>query len=50
MGAMSKKVILVSAAAGLLVLLAGGAFVATWDVPPPTKPIEKVLPDAQFPR
>ena len=50
MGAMSKKIILASAVAGLLVLLAGGTFVATWNIPPPTKPVEKVLPDAQFPR
>lgn len=35
----------------VLVLAAGGAvFVATWDIPPPTKEIRKVLPDERFPR
>jgi hypothetical protein len=34
----------------LLVLVIGGgmAFLLTWDIPPPSGPIEKVLPDARF--
>ncbi|MFQ5764702.1 MAG: hypothetical protein ACE5GT_07230 [Rhodospirillales bacterium] len=35
----------------LVVLLAGGAaFLATWDIPAPVKQVERVLPDARFPR
>ncbi|MDP7342691.1 MAG: hypothetical protein QF767_04870, partial [Alphaproteobacteria bacterium] len=34
----------------LVVLAIGGglAFLLTWDIPPPTGPIEKVVPDARF--
>jgi hypothetical protein len=35
----------------VLVLLAGGAiFLATWNIPPPSAKVEKVLPDARFAR
>jgi hypothetical protein len=34
----------------LLVLLGGVAFVVTWDVPPPTKQVETVIPDERLPR
>jgi hypothetical protein len=35
----------------LLVLVLGGAvFLVTWDIPPPTARVERVLPDDQFPR
>ena len=37
----------------IIMLLAGiGAvgFVVTWDIPPPSKHVEKVLPDERFPR
>ena len=36
----------------LLVVLvfAGGAFLATWDIPPPLARVEKTLPDDRFPR
>ncbi len=34
--------------AGLLI--AGGVFLLTWDIPPPSTPVEKVLPDERFPR
>lgn len=48
---MSKKsVLLVSAVVGGLVLVAGAVVVATWDVPRPTTPVEKVIPDERFPR
>lgn len=36
----------------LLILLAlggGAVYLMTWDVPPPTQRIEKVLPDDRFP-
>ncbi len=34
-----------------LVILAGGAvFLVTFDIPPPSSQIEKVIPDDRFPR
>ena len=33
---------------GLLVL--GGVFVLTWEIPPPSTQVEKVIPDDRFPR
>lgn len=32
----------------LLALVAGGAFLATWDIPPPTQPVEKTIPNDRF--
>lgn len=35
----------------LLVLVLGGTmFLVTWEIPPPTSRVERVLPDDQFPR
>ncbi len=34
----------------ILALIGGGAFLATWDIPPPVKKVERVLPDDRFPR
>ncbi len=34
----------------LAVLVVGGAYLATWEIPPPTTAVEKVLPDERFPR
>lgn len=34
----------------LLVLGGGFAVLATWDMPVPSKTVEKVLPDDRFPR
>ena len=35
----------------LLVLVLGGTvFLVTWDIPPPTARIERVVPDDQLPR
>ncbi|MEM9627678.1 MAG: hypothetical protein AAGA21_15685 [Pseudomonadota bacterium] len=35
----------------LLVLALGGtAFLAVWDIPPPTAKVERILPDDKFPR
>lgn len=31
-------------------LFVGAAFLATWDIPPPSKVVEKVIPDDRFPR
>ena len=36
----------------LLLLVVGGgmAFLASWDMPAPSKTVEKVIPDERFPR
>ena len=35
----------------IVLILAGGAvFLLTWDIPAPTAPIEKVVPNDRFPR
>jgi hypothetical protein len=33
-----------------LLLLGGAAFLALWNPPVPSAPVEKVLPDARFPK
>lgn len=32
------------------VVLGGTAFLAVWDIPPPTAKVERTLPDSKFPR
>lgn len=34
----------------LLGLVGGGVFLMTWDIPPPSGEIEKVIPNERFPR
>lgn len=34
----------------LAVIVGGGIFLATFDLPPPSAKIEKVIPDDRFPR
>lgn len=36
----------------LLLLLFGGgaAFLMTWDIPPPTAPVQKVIPNDRLPK
>ena len=34
----------------VLALLGGSLFLAVWNPPVPSRPIEKVLPDARFPK
>ncbi|HXP31877.1 MAG TPA: hypothetical protein VN832_12360 [Stellaceae bacterium] len=43
---------LVAIAVGVLVLIVigGGAILMVWDVPAPTAHVERVIPDARFPR
>ena len=38
------------AVAVVVLILGGGLLLATWDVAPPTRVIEQVLPDDRFPR
>lgn len=34
----------------VVVVLGGVTFLVTWDIPPPTARIERVIPDDQLPR
>lgn len=34
----------------LVLVLGGAAFLAVWDIPPPTASVERTLPDDRFPR
>lgn len=34
----------------LVLVLGGVVYLATWDAPPPTTRVERVLPDGRFPR
>jgi hypothetical protein len=42
------KLALFAIALVIVVLVAGGAFLAFWDIPAPTSTVEKVVPDARF--
>ncbi len=46
MGTLSRILILLA----VVILLGGLIFVVTWDIPPPTQQIEKVIPDERLPR
>lgn len=45
-----KKLLLVFTTLCVLVLAAGGIFITTWELPAPTKQVEKVIPNERFPR
>lgn len=34
----------------VLIIVGGGVFLATWDIPAPSRTIEKELPDERFPK
>jgi hypothetical protein len=34
----------------LVAVLGGGVFLVTWEIPPPTARVERILPDDRFPR
>ena len=34
----------------LAIFIGGGAFLATWDIPAPSKSVTKRIPDARFPK
>ena len=34
----------------LVLVLGGTVFLVTWEIPPPTSRVERVLPDDKFPR
>jgi len=33
----------------VLAIAGGGAFLMTWDIPPPTRHVEKTIPNDRFP-
>ena len=44
------KVVLVLLAVVLLASIGGLTWLAFWDIPAPNQPIERVIPDARFPK
>ena len=34
----------------LILILGGLIFLLTWEIPPPTRPVELVIPDERLPR
>ena len=41
---------LAAISASIVALALVAMFVVTWDMPPPTQQVEKVIPDERFPR
>ncbi len=46
---MSKLSLVIAIVIGVFVIL-GAVFVLTWEIPPPTTKVEKVIPNARLPR
>ncbi len=44
------KVVLVLLAVVVVAVIGGLAWLAFWDIPAPNTPIERVIPDARFPK
>jgi len=44
------KATIVLVLAAVLLVVGGCLFLAYWDIPAPSTPVEKVLPDARFPK
>jgi len=45
-----NRLLLISVAVLVVIVLGGGVFLMLWDIPAPTARVEKVIPDARFPR
>jgi hypothetical protein len=45
-----STILLVLVAAVVVIVIGGGAFLMLWNIPAPTARVEKVIPDARFPR
>ena len=45
-----NRIALVAVVVVAVVLVGGAVFFATWDIPPPSAKVEKVLPNDRFPR
>lgn len=43
-----SKALLALAALIVLIVIGGGAFLATWNVPPPANHVEQVIPNAEL--
>jgi len=44
------KLVLITLAVIFVLLVWGGVFLAAWDIPAPSSSVEKVIPDAKFPK
>ena len=44
----TRNAVIIAAVVGVLAI--GSAFAVTWDMPAPTQPIEKVIPNERLPR
>lgn len=45
-----NKLLLIFVAVVAVIVIGGGAFLFLWNPPAPTARVERVLPDARFPR
>ncbi len=45
-----NRLLLIFVAVIAVIVIGGGAFLLLWNPPAPTARVEKVLPDARFPR
>jgi hypothetical protein len=45
-----NRLLLIFVAVVAVIVIGGGAFLMLWNPPAPTARVEKVLPDARFPR
>lgn len=45
-----RKIAMIAIAIVLIVILGGAVFLATWDIPPPNKVVEKGIPDDRLPK
>jgi small neutral amino acid transporter SnatA (MarC family) len=44
------RFLLIAAALLVVILIGGTVFLMVWNIPAPTARVEKVIPDARFPR
>jgi hypothetical protein len=44
------KLVLIALVVVFVLLVGGGVFLSVWDIPAPSSPVEKVIPDARFPK
>jgi hypothetical protein len=47
---MAKRISIIIAAIAVLVIAGGGVILASWQIPAPTKQLEKVIPNDRFAR
>ena len=47
---MAKRISLILLGIAILVIAGGGVLLASWQIPAPTKPLEKVIPNDRFSR